>query len=213
MNLIKRLWKGEIPLWKTFWLYGVLLPVLVMILYPIPLKILVHFIFIYIAYIFALTILMGLVYPVIIFVAIWRSAGKYEGDKIWAWLSKISVIFMVAIFLLIVFLSVFSIRHIIVNRNPNKNSQTIERFLSYDKDYPYVGFWKKDCSDCFGLAIDKAKDGKYSVSFCGPGGCHEPGTYRPETTIVNDSHYRVIDDNNIEVEGMDGFTKYKRCKD
>lgn len=212
MNLIKRLWRGEIPLWKTFWLYGVLLPIVVSILYPILLTIVVHFIFIYIAYIFTLGIL-GLIYSVIIFVAIWGSAGKYEGDKIWAWLSKILVIFMAAIFLLVVSLSVFSIHHSLVNRNPNKNSSTVEKFLSYDKNYSYVGFWKRNCSDCFGLAIDKAKDGKYSVSFCGPGGCHKPGTYRPNTTIVNDPFYRVIDNNTIEVKGLDGFSKYQRCKD
>jgi len=156
--------------------------------------------------------MMGIIYPFIIFVAIWRSAGKYEGRKIWVWLSKISVIVMVAIFLLVVFIFTLSIHRAFVNLNPNKNSRTIEKFLFYDENYPYVGFWKKNCSDCFGLAIDKAKDGKYSVSFCGPGGCHEPGTYRPDTTIVNDPLYRVIDNNNIEVKGMDGFAKYRRCE-
>jgi hypothetical protein len=213
MNLIKKLWRGEIPLWQTFWLYGVLFPIVVLILYPIPLKILVHFIFIYMVYIFAFFIVMGLLYPVVIFVAIWRSAGKYEGRKIWMWLLKILVVVMIIIFLLIVFLSVLSIHQVLINRNPNKNSQTIEKFLSYDDNYPYVGFWKKECSDCFGLAIDKAQNGKYSVSFCGPGGCHEPGTYRPDTTIVNDQYYRVIDNNSIEVKVMDGFAKYKRCKE
>lgn len=210
--MIKRLWRGEIPLWKTFWFYGVLPQLFVSIFNPILVKILAHSIVIYMIYIFALCILMGFIYPVIIFVAIWRSAGKYAGRKIWVWLSKVSVIAMVVIFLLVVSISALSIYLVFVKNNPEKNSQTIERFLSYDEKYPYVGFWKKDCSDCFGLAIDKAKEGKYSVSFCGPGGCHEPGTYRLDTTIVNDPLYRIIDKNNIVVKGMDGFTKYKRCE-
>ena len=74
-----------------------------------------------------------------------------------------------------------------------------------------AGFWKStDCTDRFGLAIAPA--GRlYSVSFCGPGGCFTPGTYRPNTPIVGDPQYRVSDENTIEVKGSDGFSKYVRC--
>jgi hypothetical protein len=84
-------------------------------------------------------------------------------------------------------------------------------------DFPYAGFWKaNDCTDRWGLAISPAgKPGLYSVSFCGPGGCFEPGTYRPNTRLVNDEKYWVIAPNTIEVGGCGKlayqFTRYVRC--
>ena|SRR5258706_8303454 len=78
--------------------------------------------------------------------------------------------------------------------------------------HPYAGFWKQPgCTDDFGLAIAPAGAELYSVSFCGPGGCFKPGTYRPNTRLVGDSAYRIIDRDTIEVRGMDGFSKYVRC--
>lgn len=74
-----------------------------------------------------------------------------------------------------------------------------------------VGFWKDHCDEDFGLKIAKAGEGRYSVSFCGPGGCFEPGTYRPHTAILGDPDYRVIDADTLEVLGDDGFTTYYRC--
>lgn len=84
-------------------------------------------------------------------------------------------------------------------------------------DHPYAGFWKSnDCTDRWGLAISPSSSpGLYSVSFCGPGGCFTPGTYRPETTLTNDEKYWVIDVNTIEVGGCGkfegSFTRYVRC--
>ncbi len=39
-----------------------------------------------------------------------------------------------------------------------------------------TGFWKGRCSDAFGVQIKKQAVNIFSVSFCGPGGCFEPGT-------------------------------------
>lgn len=74
-----------------------------------------------------------------------------------------------------------------------------------------VGFWKDHCEDGHGLKIEPAGGELYSISFCGPGGCFEPGTYRPNSAIVGDDSYRVIDADTIEVLGGDGFSKYYRC--
>ncbi len=74
-----------------------------------------------------------------------------------------------------------------------------------------AGFWKDHCEDEFGLKIEAAGAGLYSISFCGPGGCFEPGTYRPNSPIFGDKSYRVVDGNTIEVLGGDGFSKYYRC--
>jgi hypothetical protein len=73
------------------------------------------------------------------------------------------------------------------------------------------GFWKDHCEDDFGLKIEPAGEGLYSISFCGPGGCFEPGTYRPNSPIFGDESYRVIDADTLEVLGGDGFSKYYRC--
>lgn len=84
-------------------------------------------------------------------------------------------------------------------------------------DFPYAGFWKpNDCTPAWGLAITPAgRAGLYSVSFCGPGGCFEPGTYRPNTTLTNDEKYWVIDIDTMEVRGCGEFahstTRYVRC--
>ncbi|MFO1494435.1 MAG: hypothetical protein U1F26_07235 [Lysobacterales bacterium] len=91
------------------------------------------------------------------------------------------------------------------------DERVAERTAIATSTHPLAGFWKQStCADRFGLAIAPAGD-QYSVSFCGPGGCFEPGTYRPNTKIVDDPAYRVIDNDTIEVGGKDGFTKYVRC--
>jgi hypothetical protein len=75
------------------------------------------------------------------------------------------------------------------------------------------GFWKNDCAENFGLKIAPAGKDLYSISFCGPGGCFEPGSYRPNSAIFGDPLYRVKDANTIEVLGADGFSTYRRCGD
>jgi hypothetical protein len=91
------------------------------------------------------------------------------------------------------------------------NSSNIVEHLHPGPAHPLVGFWKDHCDDAFGLAIDQAGDGLYSISFCGPGGCFEVGSYRPNSSIVNDPNYRIVNDDVIEVLGRDGFTTYQRC--
>ena len=78
------LWRGNIPLAKTYWVYGFLtnlvllaLFALAMVLLPGPLLFLPPA-----AY---------LAYHVIIMVAIWRSAGRYTGKRVWAEMARISV--------------------------------------------------------------------------------------------------------------------------
>lgn len=88
----------------------------------------------------------------------------------------------------------------------------VERGAVASASYPLAGFWKSpDCSSGpFGLAIGPMGTGKYYVSFCGPGGCFQKGTYRPVTTLYNDPHYRVIDDNTIEIVDRSG-ERWVRC--
>jgi hypothetical protein len=81
------------------------------------------------------------------------------------------------------------------------------------ESHPFAGFWKDGhCNDEFGLSIAPAGPKMYSVSFCGPGGCFEPGTYRPNTPIVGDPAYQVIDNNTLGISTQDGtFQRYSRC--
>lgn len=74
-----------------------------------------------------------------------------------------------------------------------------------------TGFWKIDCRDNFGVKIEHAGDDLYSLSFCGPGGCFEPGTWTPNSPIFGDRRYRVLGMDTIQLPFGDGFDTYHRC--
>jgi hypothetical protein len=80
-------------------------------------------------------------------------------------------------------------------------------------DENFTGFWKSNCENPFGLQIMPTKDGQYSVSFCGPGGCFKPGAYRANTKIKDDPAYQVVDATHIKVQGSDGWSDYAKCTD
>lgn len=79
------------------------------------------------------------------------------------------------------------------------------------KSDDYTGFWKRNGTDAFGVQIKKQAGNLYSVSFCGPGGCFAPGEWTPNTTIVGDPKYRVIDANTIEIGVGQNWTRYSKC--
>ena len=99
-----------------------------------------------------------------------------------------------------------------LTRNPPDPNWHIERQARPSKSHPLGGFWKTNPNHDHGLAIGRAKDGLYFISFCGPGGCFEKGTYRPNSPIEGDPDYRVIDNNTLEVRGKKGFSRYVRVK-
>ena len=92
-------------------------------------------------------------------------------------------------------------------------SASVEKKLSYSDRQPLIGFWKESCNQDFGLAIDgvAGQPDMYSISFCGPGGCFKPGTYRPNSRIVDDPSYNVISSEQLEVRGLDGSSMYHKC--
>ncbi len=77
----------------------------------------------------------------------------------------------------------------------------------------YTGFWKHDCADNFGIQIKPSGDRLYSVSFCGPGGCSEPGEWTPNTRLEGDSQYKIIsaDELGIRRKDKDDYFIYKKC--
>ena len=90
-----------------------------------------------------------------------------------------------------------------------------------EDDYPgepdpsnnFTGFWKEDCEQAFGLQImPYGKDGKYSVTFCGPGGCGTAGEDGKNTFITKDPDYEVVSESKIKVRNVDnGWDTYYRC--
>ena len=90
--MITRLWRGEITLWKTFWLFGVGgglvlgLPIFsaMLALTDVPDDIT--------AMVFLAALGFLLVYLTWVFVGIWRASNKYSGERIWVVLAKIAVV-------------------------------------------------------------------------------------------------------------------------
>ena len=81
-----------------------------------------------------------------------------------------------------------------------------------DATRDFTGFWKKECDEPFGLQIKHSGDeGKYSIVFCGPGGCGDPSQGRP-TFISGDKWYQVISDDELVMIGRSGDRNiYRRC--
>jgi len=75
----------------------------------------------------------------------------------------------------------------------------------------FTGFWKANCTDAFGVQIKKQAGNLFSVSFCGPGGCFAPGEWQPNTPIVGDPKYRVLNPTTIEIGKEQGWIRYTRC--
>lgn len=90
--LVKALWRGDVSLVKTYWLFGVLVGVCYFM------------VFAYIEYqssglseglgpAFIIGLMVSyFLYVMFINIAIWRSASKYRGPKYWAILAKVMVL-------------------------------------------------------------------------------------------------------------------------
>lgn len=89
MNQIKKIWNGELPLVKVYWIYFVLAGVLLRILVEIgnSLVSINHLqLFSY------LLIAIAIPYQILVSVGIWRSAEAYTQGKVWAVLAKIAAV-------------------------------------------------------------------------------------------------------------------------
>ena len=210
MRRLSKLWKGELRLAEAFWLWGIVGTLALSIAGQLLLsRLLVSG---WIASVLLFTYFLtavGISYVVFVSVGIWKSAGRYIGLKLWPWASRAVVVAFAA-------LNIYSVAVIALHapedtNDPGKTSNNISDFLEPSAEYPFVGFWKNSCEDDFGLAIDGQHDGLYSASFCGPAGCFKPGTYRPNTRLIDDPDYRIIDQNTLEVRGLGGFSRYVRC--
>lgn len=89
MNTVVALWRGQVPLARTAWLYGGVL--LVAIVSPVLLLTALKSPLIHSPLILPLCLFV-LLYATFIAVAIWRSANNYGGSVAWRALAKGSVV-------------------------------------------------------------------------------------------------------------------------
>lgn len=128
----------------------------------------------------------------------------------WSWTASIAVCICFILFIVLPVYKVYLKKKDSLDHS--KNSQNITSLLKPDKSFPFIGFWKKDCKDSVGLAIDKTADGKYSVSYCTATHCYKPGTEMPNTNLIDDPRYRIINENTIEFVIADNYVwRYYRC--
>jgi hypothetical protein len=80
---MKEFIKGDLGLAKTYWLFGVVGSLVIS---------LISRLFISIGSEPIIFIIIILAYSAVLWIAIWNSATKYEGEKIWAILAKIVVV-------------------------------------------------------------------------------------------------------------------------
>jgi hypothetical protein len=81
-----------------------------------------------------------------------------------------------------------------------------------DSTKDFTGFWKEKCDQAYGLQImHQGNEGKYSIVFCGPGGCGDPSESRP-TFITGDNRYQVVsEDELVEISQSGKHETYHRC--
>lgn len=151
-------------------------------------------------------------YTVIAVVPVWRSASAYAGHRLLKYGAKTISAITSCIPLVGVAMVVASIVAIKSGNDPTHDpDRTAEKLAIPSELHPMAGFWKDSCTDNFGLAIAPAEGQLYSVSFCGPGGCFKPGTYRPNTTLAGDASYQVVNRDTLRVLGQDGWSSYLRA--
>jgi len=77
----------------------------------------------------------------------------------------------------------------------------------------YTGLWKSSCVNDFGVQIKPAENQMYSISFCGPGGCFEPGEWTPNSRIEGDPNYKVISSRELGIKRTDNgeYNMYEKC--
>ena len=92
MDFLKALWRGEVALVKTYWLYGVVggwvISIPTFFLDDLDYELIDPVLLIGLSIYF----LFWIAYLVFISVSIWRSANKYQGNQWWARFAQASVI-------------------------------------------------------------------------------------------------------------------------
>ena len=226
---LSRAWRGQLSLPATFWFVffvpNIFLRAFSLVAFPLVLRITSPLFksgsqglgYLGFLMVLACPALVGLVllgYTIFSFGAVWRSADNYSGSKFWRIAAKTWLILGISVGFLIGGYKVMKIFGA-----PKMNGQDAERYARAhaipSKEFPIAGWWADNCTKGPDLAIMPAmgQSGgvKYSIVFCG-NGCFSPGTYRPDTTIVGDPHYRVSTNDIIEMDTATGWERIFRCR-
>ena len=104
-RLLRRLWRGEAPLVETFWIWGVGVNLLLLLVVIVagPAAPLIGMLALIVGW---LAVILAIAYLPFIAVAIWRSAGRYKGPAIWSVLARTVVVLRIVRLLWLVWQSV-----------------------------------------------------------------------------------------------------------
>lgn len=205
MKFFTRFWRGQVPLRETFW-FGWVLPVVggnvLASLTAIP--VIGHW---------GLSIYFGIVallfsYGIAAVVPVWRSATTYCGARFLKFSARAIVSLAAGVQVVAAATMISTLASL---DSVDDKDRVAEKTAIASKSHPMAGFWKSKSTADFGLAIAPAGTNLYSVSFCGPGGCFKPGTYRPNSPIVGDANYQVVSTDRLRVLGQNGWTTYNRA--
>lgn len=204
-----RFWRGQVPLAKTFWL-GWAVPVVGgHLIVSVASWRLINHLGLGVFY-----VVVGLViaYSIAAVVPVWRSATTYANSRTIKYASRSIASAASAFQVFTVALTIYALITIKWGSGATHDSERIaEKTAIPSTSHPMAGFWKSSPDDNFGLAIAPAEAKLYSVSFCGPGGCFKPGTYRRNTPLMGDEDYKVVSNDTLLVRGQDGWSTYKRA--
>ena len=90
MNTLRRIWKGDLPLQQAFWNWAVAGGIVVNLLTSISFLALIMNDLIVAAFVVGYGV--SLPYNLVATVGVWRSAGRYEGERRWADVARIVTI-------------------------------------------------------------------------------------------------------------------------
>jgi hypothetical protein len=87
MNALRRLWNGDLPLPQAFWNWAVAGGLAVNVITSISFLALIMGDLIVAAFVVGHA--LSVPYNIVVTVGVWRSAGRYEGERRWADLARI----------------------------------------------------------------------------------------------------------------------------
>ena len=87
MNALRRLWRGDLPLPQAFWTWAVGGGILVNVTTSIVFLALIMAGYVVAAFVAGYA--LSVPYNIVAAVGVWRSAGRYEGERHWADLARI----------------------------------------------------------------------------------------------------------------------------
>jgi len=235
MNRLAKFWRGDVPLKKAFWYYGVGGLALILALFiaqmvynayalyeglsqrPIPGS------FTGIPWFWLLIGAVTLAYVVTVPVGIWRSASRHEGklalfSSFFARVLSIGLAICVA--LIYVSLTPGALGGLAQHdlndiMDADRNSRNAAQRIRRDPKYPFVGYWQKACGDPEGLVIEHNIERPwwrdYRFEMCWANGCQRWGA---DSNLINDQHYRIIDRDTLDVleQFPNTYARYLRCR-